>query len=101
MPNAVVDPEMCFDVMSVEVEGRITRIPRKLFAGSAIFKDMFDLPQAADVVVDGTDNEHPLKLEGLNYNDYKVFVRVAVVTECVAHIHDVPSTDLTDRSQSL
>jgi hypothetical protein len=78
-----VDDYMCFDVIVIEVEGRITRVPRRLFAESTVFRDMLALPQARGAIVDGSDDKHPLKLEGIKYNAFKAFVRVAMANECV------------------
>jgi hypothetical protein len=83
MSNVIPDPELCFDVIVVQVEDHITRVPRRLFAKSPVFQDMLSLPQATSAIPEGMDDQHPLKLEGVKYNDYKLFVRTAFIVECV------------------
>lgn len=81
--RSAIDDDMCFDVIVIEVEGRIARVPRRLFAGSSVFQDMLALPQARGTIVDGSDDKHPLKLQGIKYGAFKAFVRVAMTIECV------------------
>jgi hypothetical protein len=45
------------------------------FSGSPIFDEMFTLPQSG--TPDGTDNEHPLKLEGVTAEEFRPFARAA------------------------
>jgi hypothetical protein len=51
------------------------KIPRAAFSGSPIFDEMFTLPQSG--TPDGTDNEHPLKLEGVTVKEFRPFARAA------------------------
>jgi hypothetical protein len=52
-------------------------VPRGIFKGSTVFDAMYSLPQAQDVVADGSDDLHPLKLESITYDDFKPFVKAA------------------------
>jgi hypothetical protein len=85
MTGPFTDPEMNFDTIVIEVDGRLTHVPHKLFASSSVFQDMFSMPQNPDVgaVPDGSDNAHPLVLEGIKYEDYRAFVRTANAIEWV------------------
>jgi hypothetical protein len=66
-----------------QVEGRLSKVPRAVFARSSVFQDMFTLPQNKGTVTDGSDNEHPLVLEGVKLVAFKPFVRVAIASEYV------------------
>jgi hypothetical protein len=39
---------------------------------------MFELPLADQTIVDGSDDEHPLKLEGVKADEFEFFVRAAL-----------------------
>jgi hypothetical protein len=60
-----------------QIEGKRTRVPRAIFKGSAVFGDMFSLPQAVGAPVDGSDEGHPLKIEGVSRADFRHFVKAA------------------------
>jgi hypothetical protein len=52
-------------------------VPRKVFAGSAVFDGMYTLPQAQDVPLDGNADTQPLKLESVLHADFQAFVKAA------------------------
>jgi hypothetical protein len=39
---------------------------------------MFELPQAEKATADGSDDEHPLKLDGIQSEDFALFARAAL-----------------------
>lgn len=41
---------------------------------------MFSVPPPEDVAVDGSDVEHPLRLDGYLANDFRQFLRVVLPT---------------------
>jgi hypothetical protein len=56
---------------------------------------MFELPLADQTIADGSDDEHPLKLEGVKADEFEFFVRAAMTryvsspsTAHVQHIED-------------
>jgi hypothetical protein len=53
------------------VENTLFRVPRLLFAHSEVFRDMFSITQGPDSVEDGTDDEHPLRLDGYQALDFE------------------------------
>jgi hypothetical protein len=61
----------------VQIEGTLVRVPRRVFAGSAVFEGMYTLPQAQDMPPDGSADTHPLKLESVSHADLKAFVKAA------------------------
>jgi hypothetical protein len=63
--------------ISLQIEGNLVRVPRRVFASSAIFKGMYSLPQTQDMPLDGSADTHPLKLESISYADFKLFVKAA------------------------
>jgi hypothetical protein len=49
-------------------------VPRAIFKGSAVFEDMYALPQAQGIVADGSDDDHPLDLS-VTYTDFESFFK--------------------------
>jgi hypothetical protein len=60
----------------LQVEGVLFRVPRGIFEQSEAFQDMFRVPPPGDVAVDGSDNDHPLHLEGYLADDFRQLLRV-------------------------
>jgi hypothetical protein len=63
----------------VQIENVLFRVPKALFEQSETFSDMFRLPSPRKVIVDGSDDEHPLYLEGYLASDLRQLLRVTVL----------------------
>jgi hypothetical protein len=61
-----------------EVEDTVFKVPRCVFDDSPVFSDMFSVPQRATpgTPVDGSDQSHPVKLEGVKLADFRSFLKV-------------------------
>jgi hypothetical protein len=81
MTTPIIDSDMCFDPVVIEVDGRISRVPRKIFSGSPVFTTMFSLPSSPSAIMEGMDDNHPLRLDGVRYGDYQLFVKSAMISE--------------------
>jgi hypothetical protein len=64
---------------AAQVEGVVKQYPRRIFGGSPIFADMLALPQPTGQPVEGTSQEHPLRLDGVQLKEIGQF---ACVVEC-------------------
>jgi hypothetical protein len=53
-------------------------VPRSIFERSAVFQDMWSLPQPGGTPADGTDADHPLRLDGVSAVDWKSFLRIVM-----------------------
>jgi len=59
------------------VENRLFKAPRRYFEeDSEIFRTMFQLPIPENVVPDGSSKENPLRLVGIEKNDFQQLLRV-------------------------
>jgi len=59
------------------VEDRLYKVPRCYFEQeSEVFRDMFTLPVSVKTVADGSSDSNPLRLEGIDKNDFKQLLRV-------------------------
>jgi hypothetical protein len=63
-------------MMIHQVEDTLFCVPRVILEQSEAFQDMFNLPQAEGNVMEGSDDEHPLILEGYLAQDFKQLLRV-------------------------
>jgi hypothetical protein len=71
----------------LQVEDTLFRVPRRYFEQeSEIFRTMFQLPVAKGIAPDGSSNEQPLLLEGVNKEDFRQLLRV-MFPECVDSRH--------------
>jgi hypothetical protein len=61
---------------SHQVENVLFRVPRAIFRQSKIFQDMFSVPPGNGVIVDGSDDEHPLRLDGYTADDFRQLLKV-------------------------
>jgi hypothetical protein len=52
------------------VEDVLFRVPRGIFEQSEAFQDMFRIPAPDNAVVEGSDDDHPLHLEGYLSEDF-------------------------------
>lgn len=67
-------------ILDFQVEGYLFKIPRFVLQESEIFQVMFSVPPPEDVVVDGSDDDHPLRLDGYLAQDFRQFLRVVLPT---------------------
>jgi hypothetical protein len=56
-------------------------VVRQVFDKSPVFQHMFSLPREQGTAADGSDDAHPLKIEGVKMDDFRLFVRVAAASE--------------------
>ncbi|KAI6124775.1 hypothetical protein EDD16DRAFT_521522 [Pisolithus croceorrhizus] len=76
-PNYAKYPELYIDTVMFLVENTLFRVPRKpLEEESAVFKDMFLLPQPDDDVVEGQDDTRPVILHGVSKGDFECLLKV-------------------------
>jgi hypothetical protein len=61
-----------------QVEDRLFSIPRNVLLPSVVFQDMFSLPQPPDVRPDGSDEDHPLRLETVSASEFRTFLRLVM-----------------------
>jgi hypothetical protein len=60
-----------------QVESKLFRLPRRAFENnSEIFKDLRKLPSSPDQPEDGSSDEHPLRLEGIESHEFTQLLRV-------------------------
>ena len=61
------------------MEDCLFRVPREpLEAESTVFRDIFLLPQAGDVPVEGQNDENPVVLEGIENDDFAQLLKVVL-----------------------
>ncbi|KAI6046753.1 hypothetical protein EDC04DRAFT_2887608 [Pisolithus marmoratus] len=59
------------------VEDSLFRVPREPFQQeSEVFRDMFSLPQGDSLVVEGSSDEKPIRLDGTNKDDFEQLLKV-------------------------
>jgi hypothetical protein len=61
-----------------QVEGVFFKIPRFVLQDSELFQNMFAVPPPPDAIVDGSDDEHPLRLDGYLADDFRQLLRVVL-----------------------
>lgn len=59
-----------------QVEDTLFKVPRASFERSELFATTFSLSNTENTVVDGSDDEHPFKLDGINKSDFQAFLEV-------------------------
>jgi hypothetical protein len=61
-----------------QVENTLFRVPTFIFKQSKVFEDMFSVPQNADGIREGTDEDHPLILPPESYQakDIRLLLKV-------------------------
>ena len=60
----------------MKVEECLFRVPQEPFVReSQAFRNMFDLPGAEDGKNDGADESHPLRLDGIQKGEFRVFLK--------------------------
>lgn len=52
------------------------KVPRVGFEGLGVFETIFSLPAADDIAVDGSDDDHPFVLGGVEADDFRALLRV-------------------------
>ncbi|KAI6139538.1 hypothetical protein BKA82DRAFT_2972677 [Pisolithus tinctorius] len=64
-------PELYIDTVTFLVENCLFKIPRKpLEEESAVFRDMFRLPQPKNKMMEGQNDARPLVLHGVSKDDF-------------------------------
>jgi hypothetical protein len=51
-------------------------VPQACFEHASIFDTIFTLPTAGNLPADGSDDEHPFKLEGIKKADLRALLKV-------------------------
>ncbi|GBE86157.1 hypothetical protein SCP_0900340 [Sparassis crispa] len=73
----VRDAEFYFEYIVFLVEGTLFKVTRRnLESDSEVFRDMFAMPVSGNATADGSDDEHPLRLEGVAKEDFAQLLRV-------------------------
>jgi hypothetical protein len=54
-----------------QVDGTLFKVPKAVFEGSEIFRDMFSVPPPPDQIVEGFSVEHPIRLDGIAAVDFR------------------------------
>ena len=62
--------------ISIQVEDTLFRVPQVYFENTAIFDTIFTLPAANNTPVDGSEDEHPFKLDGISKAEFRAFLKV-------------------------
>ncbi|KAH9486151.1 hypothetical protein JR316_0000215 [Psilocybe cubensis] len=76
-PPPVPDSLYNLDLVSFRVENTVFRVPKQAFdLEETIFKDMFALPAPVSEIQEGSSNEYPIYLEGIEADDFRSFLRV-------------------------
>jgi hypothetical protein len=95
--------KMYLETIVVKIEESMLPVPRGIFTQSPVFQDMWTLPQNPQYAPDGSDKEHPLRLEGLKLSDFNLFVCVAIASEiaiCQTNRVHQSSNDLQDNQDT-
>jgi hypothetical protein len=56
----------------------VFKVPRTVFNGSELFRHMLEVPQPSGQPVDGSDEDHPLRLDGYSAADFRQLMRVVL-----------------------
>lgn len=60
-----------------QVQDRLFRVPRHtLEAQSVVFQDMFSFPPPPDAEVEGSSDEHPIRLDGVTVDEFRHLLKV-------------------------
>ena len=66
----------CVILFTPQVEDTLFKVPQAPFVReSEVFRDMFDLPVPEDAESDGTSEAHPLRLDGIQLNTFRPFLK--------------------------
>ncbi len=67
------------DLLFTQVEDQLFKVTRRMFEESSeVFSTMFSLPQGGSSPVDGSDDEHPLVLQGIKSTDFENLLKAIV-----------------------
>ncbi|KAK0195916.1 hypothetical protein F5146DRAFT_924703, partial [Armillaria mellea] len=67
------------DISKLTVENQLFKVTRRMFEESSeVFSTMFSLPQGDSSPVDGSDDEHPLVLQGIKSVDFENLLKAIV-----------------------
>jgi len=76
MPKPARNQKFYMESVVFLVEDNLFKVPRACFEHTGIFRTIFTLPTIDDTPVDGSDDEHPFKLDGIKKADFQVFLKV-------------------------
>lgn len=60
----------------LQVEDILFKVPKRCFEHKGVFDTIFSLPSAEGAVIDGSDDEHPFRLDGISAADFRRFLEV-------------------------
>lgn len=68
-----------WEPITILVEDQLFKVTRRMFEESSeVFSTMFSLPQGGSSSVDGSDDEHPLVLQGIKSADFENLLKAIV-----------------------
>ncbi|KAK0226434.1 hypothetical protein IW262DRAFT_766760 [Armillaria fumosa] len=68
-----------WEPITILVEDQLFKVTRRMFEESSeVFSTMFSLPQGGSSFVDGSDDEHPLVLQGIKSADFENLLKAIV-----------------------
>ncbi|KAK0486319.1 hypothetical protein IW261DRAFT_791366 [Armillaria novae-zelandiae] len=68
-----------WEPITILVEDQLFKVTRRMFEESSeVFSTMFSLPQGGSSPVDGSDDEHPLVLQGIKSVDFESLLKAIV-----------------------
>jgi hypothetical protein len=59
----------------VQVEDMLFKVPRFPFEHTSIFVTVFSLPAGENKIIEGLDDKHPFKLQGVSKLDFTRFLQ--------------------------
>jgi hypothetical protein len=71
----------------------VFKVPRTVFSGSELFRYMLEVPQPSGQPIDGSDEDHPLRLDGYSAADFRQLMRVLLPPSVLLLL---PRSHLTD-----
>jgi hypothetical protein len=60
----------------LQVDKVLFKVPRVIFNSSEVFQDMFAMPPPDGKAVDGSSDDHPLRLEGHSATEFRRVLKV-------------------------
>lgn len=61
-----------------QVEDFLFKVPKDILEQSEAFQDLFGVPLLENVAVGGSDDDHPLHLDGCVAEDFRQLLRVVL-----------------------
>ncbi|KIM62352.1 hypothetical protein SCLCIDRAFT_25084 [Scleroderma citrinum Foug A] len=77
MAERYKDQDFYMTFVTLQVEDCLFRVPRHtLEAQSTVFRDMFSFPPPPDTEVEGSSDEHPIRLDGVAADEFRQLLKV-------------------------